>query len=91
MIIFCLWTRLGRTQGETIGITRAIRRLYAKSDAKITPKCPKVPQSNRRKSTTPSNIDEHQRKSMKIKEHQRTSNNINERQMKIYENPSLQP
>ena len=29
MIIFCLWTRLGRTRSDMICITHAIRRLYA--------------------------------------------------------------
>ena len=29
MTIFCLWARLGRTQGDMICITSAIRRLYA--------------------------------------------------------------
>ena len=29
MNIFCLWARLGRTQGDMICITSAIRRLYA--------------------------------------------------------------
>ena len=29
IITFCLWARLGRTQGDMICITSAIRRLYA--------------------------------------------------------------
>ena len=36
--IFCLWIRLGRIQGETIGITTAIRRVSAQTDVKLTPK-----------------------------------------------------
>ena len=38
MCISCLWTRLGRTQGETIRMTRAHRRLYGQSEPKVTAK-----------------------------------------------------
>ena len=38
MCISCLWARLGRTQGESIRITRAHRRLYGQSDPKNDPK-----------------------------------------------------
>ena len=50
MCIPSLWARLGRTQGDTICIKREIRRLYAQSDPKVSPKwtqsqlhMPKVP------------------------------------------------
>ena len=38
VLIFFLWARLDRTQGDMICIKCVNRCLYAKSDAKVTPK-----------------------------------------------------